>query len=349
VNAKKTQICNHHHRKKGIIIMSAIASSSTSPQSGTSRKSVGNSNRKSMIGGKHSSSVSLSASQFGHSSSGQNSTGFTFKPHVLLSGIDEEMGRGKRAILDYSQLNDRIEIFKELMNAHLDQVTGEMESKRDQHQSTMRDQQSHVNAIKEGIEKQKDEQKTLYQTVAAERQAESSAQSQLALLQASRTSLGQRLTEAEAERDTLQASLEKKKRSFEQRKQRLNQQVRRNRPELMRFNEKLGCRVSAGHQPDPSNSTFTDASKSSNRSIIKFTFNLIDPDDWSYEANFVIDASRSQYKIVSAKPALPSEDLQRMLADLNKSRALFTFIKSMRSAFKQQIEKQKHAKKSIQP
>ncbi|PWN37877.1 uncharacterized protein FA14DRAFT_142518 [Meira miltonrushii] len=288
-----------------------------------------------MGAGKLSSSVSLSASQFGPSS-GQNSTGFTFKPHVLLSGINEESGRGKRAILDYSQLNDRIEIFKELMNAHLDQVTNEMEDKRDQHQSTMQDQQSHVNAIKEGIEKQKDDQKTLYQTVAAERQAESSAQSQLALLQASRTSLGQRLTEAEAERDTLQASLEKKKRAFEQRKQRLTQQVRRNRPELIRFNEKLGCRVSA------------DASKSSNRSVIKFTFNLIDPDDWSYEANFVIDASRSQYKIVSAKPALPNEDLQRMLADLNKSRALFTFIKSMRSAFKQEIEKQKHAKKSAQ-
>lgn len=323
--------------------MSTVASSSSSPQDTRSRKSFGHSERRMMGSEKMSSSVSLSASQFGPTS-GQSSTGFSFKPHVLLSGIDGEMAKGKRAILNYSQLNERIEIFKELMNAHLDQVTNEIESKRERHQSDIQDQQRQTNAIRECIEKEKGEQKVLYQTVAAERQAEGAAQSQLALLQASRTSLGQRLTEAESERDSLQRSLEQKKHAFEKRKKRLTQQVRRNRPELIRYNEKLGCRISAGHQTDSSNTTFTDASKSSNRSMIKFTFNLIDPDDWSYEANFILDASRSQYKIVSAKPALASEDLERMLADLNKSRALYVFIKSMRSAFKRQIEKEKQSK-----
>lgn len=331
--------------QKGIDAMSKIASSSSSPQNTRSRKSIVHSDRKTMGSEKLSSSVNLSSSQFGPTS-GQSSTGFSFKPHILLSSIDEENKRGKKAILNYSQLNERIEIFKELMNAHLDQVTNEMESKRERHQSELQDQQRQTNAIRESIEKQKAEQKVLYQTVAAERQAEGAAQSQLALLQASRTSLGQRLTEAESERDTLQASLQQKKHAFEKRKQRLTQQVRRNRPELIRYNEKLGCRISAGHQTDPSNTTFTEASKSSNRSMIKFTFNLIDPDDWSYEANFILDASRSQYKIVSAKPALASEDLERMLADLNRSRALYVFIKSMRSAFKRQIEKQKQVKMS---
>lgn len=251
-------------------------------------------------------------------------------------------------MLDYSELNERIEIFKELINIHLDQSTIEMERKRDDHKRTLQDERNHVNAVKDGVERQKEEQKALYQTVASERQAESSAQSQLALLQASRTSLAQRLAEAESERDSLQATLERKKHSFEQRKNRLTQQVRKNRPELIRFNEKLGCRVSAGHHDPSSTSTMSEFGRSSNRSIIKFTFNLIDPDDWSYEANFVIDASRSQYKIISAKPALPPDELETLLADLNRSRALFTFIKRIRSAFKQQVERQKQASKSTQ-
>lgn len=36
--------------------------------------------------------------------------------------------------------------------------------------------------------------------------------------------------------------------------------------------------------------TYTD------KSVIKFTFNLFDPSDWSREANFVIDASKAQYQ-----------------------------------------------------
>lgn len=82
--------------------------------------------------------------------------------------------------------------------------------------------------------------------VAAERQAEGSAQTQLSQLQASRASLAQRLAEAEAERDKLQAVLDRKARSREARRHQLTVQVKRNKPELLRFNEKLGCRVSAG-------------------------------------------------------------------------------------------------------
>lgn len=213
---------------------------------------------------------------------------FSFKPHILLSDITND-DKGRRApLLDYSDLNERIEIFKELFNMHLDSTASEIEKNSQEHARSVGDEQRNVDLVKERIERQKDEQKSLYQTVAAERQAESSAQSQLALLQASRASLAQRLTEAETERDKLQATLKRKKDEYEGRKSRLAQQVRRNKPELQRFNEKLGCRVSAGN-----------GNAGQDRSIIKFTFNLLDPNDWTYEANFVIDASRSQYKSAS--------------------------------------------------
>lgn len=97
----------------------------------------------------------------------------------------------------------------------------------------------------------------------------------------------QRLTEAEEERDRLQASLDQKMKERDVRKARLVSEVKRNRPELLRFNEKLGCRISAGNEKS------TGKQKST---TIKFTFNLINPDDWKYEAKFVIDASKSNYK-----------------------------------------------------
>jgi hypothetical protein len=100
------------------------------------------------------------------------------------------------------------------------------------------------------------------------------------------TSLEQRLAEAEKERNRLQTNLDKKMQERESRKARLLNEVKRNRPELLRFNEKLGCRVSAGSEKPGGKGAST----------IKFTFNLINPDDYSYEAKFVIDASKSNYK-----------------------------------------------------
>jgi seryl-tRNA synthetase len=122
--------------------------------------------------------------------------------------------------------------------------------------------------------------------IASERQADGSAVSQLNLLQTSRASLSQRLTEAEEERDRLQAKLELKLNDRNTRKARLVNEVKRNRPELLRFNEKLGCRISAG----------AEKGGKAKSTMIKFTFNLINPDDWKYEAKFVIDASKANYQ-----------------------------------------------------
>lgn len=129
-------------------------------------------------------------------------------------------------------------------------------------------------------------ERDVYAAIASERQADSSAISQLNLLQTSRASLNQRLTEAEEERDRLQTKLQIKLNDRDSRKTRLVNEVRRNRPELLRFNEKLGCRISAG----------SDKSGRARSTTIKFTFNLINPDDWKYEARFVIDANKANYQ-----------------------------------------------------
>lgn len=279
--------------------------------------------------------MSMAGSAMGHhskqlsaSQSGAPSSISVFKHHSLLLGSDT--GDQSNPMLDYSDLMDRIEMFKHLFSAHIDESIADIEKSKEDHSRAIADERRTMEAAKTRIEQQKVEQKALYNTVAAEKNAESSAQAQLGLLQSSKTSLAQRLSEVDAERQRLQGVLDEKRREHQERKGRLAVQVRRNKPELSRFNEKLGCRVSAGQD-----------NAGRNRSIIKFTFNLLDPNDWSFEAHFVIDASRSQYKIVTAKPALPSEKIESMLTELNRSRALFTFIKHMRTAFKEQIDMEK--------
>jgi hypothetical protein len=52
------------------------------------------------------------------------------------------------------------------------------------------------------------------------------------------------------------------------------------------------------------------------------------------------------FKVLSHSPAIPQEKLDDLVSDLNSSRALFTFIKRMRVAFKEEIERQRLAQKA---
>lgn len=107
----------------------------------------------------------------------------------------------------------------------------------------------------------------------------------LSQLRATQKALLQRLTDAEDERDQLQLMLEQRLQERDRRKARLMNEVKRNKPELRRFNEKLGCRISSGNKEGDQRNP-----------PIKFTFQLIDAVDWKYEAKFVLDVSKSNYQ-----------------------------------------------------
>ncbi|UZJ54683.1 hypothetical protein CBS101457_004003 [Exobasidium rhododendri] len=258
---------------------------------------------------------------------------FSFRPHILLSQDGDKVGFG--ALLDYSDLNERIDMFREVFTASLEQSIAESERKAEEHAGRLREEDRKLESTRETIERQREELRKIDQTIAYERQADNSARAQLTKLQSSLASLEQRLMEADREKNRLERDFERKTQDRELRRARLIHEIKRNRPELLRFNEKLGCRISAGSEKPGGRG----------KSTIKFTFNLINPEDWSYEAKFVIDASTSHYKILSHSPAIPQEKLDRCLSDLNTSRALFTFIKRMRAAFKEEIERQRVAQR----
>jgi hypothetical protein len=99
-------------------------------------------------------SSSLSSSQPASTSS--QST-FSFRPHIL------SQGEYARPLLDYSDLTERIEIFKQLFQAQSSQVVNELQDASVEHDSRLRDEQRNIDLTKKAIDQSKEEQKNLYQ------------------------------------------------------------------------------------------------------------------------------------------------------------------------------------------
>jgi hypothetical protein len=66
--------------------------------------------------------------------------------------------------LDYSTLNERIELFREVFTASLDQTIAEFEMKTNDHASRMREEVRRSESTKETIERQREELRKLDQS-----------------------------------------------------------------------------------------------------------------------------------------------------------------------------------------
>lgn len=110
-----------------------------------------------------SSSQNLSSSQSAGTSS---QPAFTFRPHVLLSqgGGDDDKAGSSKPLLDYSDLNQRIEIFREVFLASTEQTIAELERKAAENASRMREETRRLESTKDAIERQREEQDRLHQS-----------------------------------------------------------------------------------------------------------------------------------------------------------------------------------------
>ena len=63
---------------------------------------------------------------------------------------------------------------------------------------------------------------------------------------------------------------------------------------------------------------------------LKFVFTHIDEKNWEREAWFELDMAKSDYRIVSVKPKVEIDGVQRCLEKLNETRDLGFFFKGMR-------------------
>lgn len=104
-------------------------------------------------------SSSLSSSQAAGPSS--QST-FSFRPHVLLS--QGAINDNSSPLLDYSDLTDRIEVFKEVFLAQTGQAIQELKRTSEKHASHLREEKRNIELTKEAIERQREEQKKMYQS-----------------------------------------------------------------------------------------------------------------------------------------------------------------------------------------
>lgn len=124
---------------------------------------------------------------------------------------------------------------------------------------------------------------TIYGTsaIGKEEEEDKAARIQAQQLLSQRNSVAQRIQEAQAELEALQASLEKKQADKQDRATRLQRQVSRNGPELALFGRMLGCYIRA---------------VPGQAKLLEFKFNLVNPDDPAEEARFVLDVDLRNYR-----------------------------------------------------
>ncbi|KAL9006085.1 MAG: hypothetical protein Q9188_001158 [Gyalolechia gomerana] len=65
---------------------------------------------------------------------------------------------------------------------------------------------------------------------------------------------------------------------------------------------------------------------------LKFIFTHLDEKNWEREASFDLDMAKSDYRVVSVKPKVEVEGIERCVEKLNETRDLGPFLKGMREA-----------------
>ncbi|KAF9041297.1 chromosome segregation protein Spc25-domain-containing protein [Panaeolus papilionaceus] len=73
-------------------------------------------------------------------------------------------------------------------------------------------------------------------------------------------------------------------------------------------------------------------------SKLMIIFSNLDPSDPHREASFVLDLSTSTYKVLTASPVLPT--MAALVSRLNDSMDIYVFIKDVRAAYQQILDKQ---------
>lgn len=63
---------------------------------------------------------------------------------------------------------------------------------------------------------------------------------------------------------------------------------------------------------------------------LKFIFTHVDEKNWEREAWFELDMAKSDYRVVSIKPRVEIEGIERCVEKLNETRDLGPFLKRMR-------------------
>ncbi|KIS68352.1 uncharacterized protein UMAG_10442 [Mycosarcoma maydis] len=229
------------------------------------------------------------------------------------------------AVFDFSSIVSAVKTFSTRFRAYTENAISNIHDDKAEFDANRMEHRNQLTTLEREIEDTKASQGELWDTIAKERDQDAKLRARQQTLQAQKASVTQRCNELQAEITELRQNLEKKKEAKELQREKLKAQIDKNGPELRLLEAKTGCSVVPTKVGDQ----------------LKFTFNLMNADDWSKEYHFTIDVSSSRYKITSVSPKLDTSLQESLLQELNSTRKFYTFVKKMRAALRAQVEKER--------
>lgn len=227
------------------------------------------------------------------------------------------------AVFDFSSIVSAVKTFSTRFRAYTENAISNINDDKAEFDANRMEHRNQLCTLDREIDDAKATQRQLWDTIAHERDQDANLRSRQQALHAQKASVTQRCNELQAEIAELRHNLETKKHAKQSQRQKLKQQVDKNAPELRLLQAKTGCSVVPTKVGDQ----------------LKFTFNLMNPDDWSQECHFTIDVSSTKYKLTSVSPSLEPSLQESLLHQLNSTRKFYTFVKKMRAALRAQVEK----------
>ncbi|EPQ30072.1 uncharacterized protein PFL1_02189 [Pseudozyma flocculosa PF-1] len=232
---------------------------------------------------------------------------------------------GSGPLLDFSDMVAAVARFQRKFKAYTDHAIATINDEKADFDAGRLQHANHLSTLDREIEEAKSAQRQLWDTVSQEREADAQVRSRIQALTSQRASLSQRSAELQAEISEAKAKLEAKKKAKHAQRQRFRAQVDQNGPELKLLESRTGCSIQPTKVGDQ----------------LRFTFQLVNPDDWSDECFFVVDVSKPQYAVSSHRPQLAPAVFEPMLDELNSTRKFYTFVKQMRHALADETERRR--------
>ena len=229
------------------------------------------------------------------------------------------------AVFDFSSIVTAVKTFSTRFRAYTENAISNINDDKAEFDTNRMEHRNQLRTLDREIEDAKASQGELWDTIAQEREQDANLRARQQTLQAQKASVTQRCNELQAEIAELRQNLEKKKQTKESQREKLKEQIDKNGPELRLLQSKTGCSILPTKVGDQ----------------LKFTFNLMNANDWSQECHFTIDVSSSKYKLTSVSPKLEASLQESLLQELNSTRKFYTFVKKMRAALRAQVEKER--------
>ena len=241
---------------------------------------------------------------------------------MSASGADDDAEAGA-GVLDFSALNASIEQFARRFEQYVHDTVAASDAERlaaDTHRVEAHEQRK---ALEREREATKHAQKRLWDTVAAERDADAALRARVQNLHAQRASLVQRTASLTTEVAEIRAQIEARRAQKQDKVRRLRAQVARNAPELVVLQQCTGLAIEATERP----------------STLRLVYDHLAP----HAAPCTLDLD-----VGGGKMSVPHHDrrlseptvralLRALLRTLNASGDVYAFLKAVRRAMQDAV------------